>query len=62
MTCFIFERNEIKVEYKNNNVKLLDLSEPVMLPSTEGMGWKLGEGVEATDFQPRCWTNLFSTK
>jgi len=28
------------------------LAEPVMLPSVNRMGAKLGEGVEAIDFQP----------
>ncbi len=36
---------------------LVKTSEPVMLPSIEGMGAKLGEGMGASDFEPRHLTN-----
>ncbi len=38
------------------------MSEPVMLPSLEGTGAKLGEGMWAMDFQPRHCTNWLLTK
>ncbi len=50
----LFERYLANTQWEQQSVKM---SEPVMLPSIQGRGAKLGEGMGAIDLKPRCLTN-----